>query len=268
MSKSLIYKTIKFALIFGVLIIFRVNASEVIDYRNSNQIVPIIMDERNDLASSLFIHKEPEYSEIKSKIINRESFEEEMMIFRFVENPKCLIIGDSRVCGLRKINYGEHTDLIGISGAASYNINDIAENLVDYYYDEIIAWFSVNDYNALDNIASISDISEIEQKINHEIFNTMSTLSKKTKGKVYYIRNSLGKNVSKYNIKNRIFSEVENELNRNEKYVLLDTVIDADSPYCYDGTHYTLEGSIMIMYGARWQIEKIYKEEVKNGKES
>lgn len=259
MVKNCMHKIIVFALIFGILINSSLCAS-----------VPThsTMEGKKNLVSSLFSHKEPGYSEVLEKITGRVSHEEEMMVFRFEDKAKCLIIGDSRVCGLRNINYGENTDLIGVSGAASYNLNDLAEKLEDNYYDEIIAWYSVNDYSAIDKLATSSDISEIEKKINHSIFNTMNTLSKKTKGKVYFIRNHLGKNVAKSAIKNRIFCEVENEINRNEKYTVLDTVIDADSKYCYDGIHYTLEGSIMIMFGARWQIEKLYKEEVKNGKES
>ena len=233
----------------------------------TTEVVPII-EEKKNLVGSVFSHKEPDYSEVIKKIKNRENVEEEMMVFRFVDKPKCLIIGDSRVCGLRNINYGKDTDLIGISGSSSYQIKDLASNLNDNYYEEIIAWFSVNDYSVLDNVASNSYIDDTVNKINMAIFKTMSTIAQKSKGKVYFIRNHLGKNVVKSDIKNKLFCEVENELGRDEKYIVLDTVIDADSPYCYDGTHYTLEGSIMIMFGARWQIEKLYKEEVKNGKKS
>ena len=272
MGKRRIYNVIFSMIIIIILVSIKPYASSVYksyttETTETTEVVPII-EEKKNLVASVFSYSEPEYSEVINKIRNRENVEEELMVFRFVENPKTLIIGDSRVCGLRNINYGKDTDLIGISGSNSHHINDIASYLQDNYYDEVIAWFSVNDYSSLDNIDDDTDMSEVINKINTGIFNTMNTIAMKSKGRVYYIRNSLGKNVVKSDIKNRLFSEMENELNRDKKYIVLETVIDADSPYCYDGTHYTLEGSIMIMYVARWQIEKLYKEEVKNGKES
>ena len=265
MGKNCINKVIFSTLI--IMIFVGSNTFSSAEISDNNKVVPIIQEEKN-LVASVFSHKEPGYSEVINRIKNREDVEEELMVFRFVDKPKCLIIGDSRACGLRSINYGKDTDLIGISGAASYNINDIAKHLPDNYYEEVICWFSVNDYIVLDDIATSSDISDTVNKINRGIFNTMNNISKKSKGNVYYIRNHLGKNVKNSEIKNKLFLEVENELDKEEKYIVLETVIDADSKYCYDGTHYTLEGSIMIMFGARWQIEKLYKEEVKNGEES
>ena len=273
MGNKCIYKVVFSIIIMFILVGIKPYASSVYksyttETTETTEVVPIIVEEKENLVASVFGHKEPGYSEVIKKIKNRENVEEEMMVFRFVDKPKCLIIGDSRVCGLRNINYGKDTDLIGISGAVSYNINDIAENLNDNFYDEIICWFSVNDYNILDDVDETPDIIDTINNINTGIFSTMNTIASKSKGRVYYIRNHLGKNVKKSDTKNRLFSEIESELNRDEKYIVIETVIDADSKYCYDGTHYTLEGSIMIMFGTRWQIEKLYKEEVKNGKES
>lgn len=233
-------------------------SSSLIYNATFSQITPIFEDDK-ELVYSVFSHREPNYSEVIKRITNRENLEEDLMIFRFVNDAKTLIIGDSRVCGFRNINYGENTDLIGISGSGSYQINDIASHLQNDYYDEIIAWFSVNDYKVLDKKATGSDLSNDEKNISDYIFQTLNTIAKKTKGKVYFVKNYLGKNVERSDIKNEMFRNIEKEIDEDDKYIVLETVIDANSKECYDGIHYTLEGATMIMYGIKWQLEKIYK---------
>ena len=56
-----------------------------------------------------------------------------------------------------------------------------------------------------------------------------------------------------------MFRNIEKKIDDDDKYIVLETVIDANSKECYDGIHYTLEGATMIMYGIKWQLEKIYK---------
>ena len=257
MCSEKLYKRIFSLFILILSISMNSYSSSLIYNATFSQITPIAEEEK-DLVYSVFSHKEPNYSEVIKRITNRENLEEDLMTFRFVDGAKTLIIGDSRVCGFRNINYGENTDLIGISGSGSYQINDIASRLQDDYYDEIIAWFSVNDYKILDKKATESDLSYDEKNINDYIFHTLSTISKKTKGKVYFVKNYLGKNVARSYIKNEMFRKIEKEIDDNDKYIVLETVIDADSKQCYDGIHYTLEGAMMIMYGIKWQIEKIY----------
>ena len=235
------------------------NYHSIVDYiKNINYDFKYYKDindsSERDLAYNVYTHKEPQYSRVIDKIKNRENLDEEFIVFKFSANPKTLIIGDSRVCGLRKTDYGEETDLIGLSGATSYNINDVVKFIPDDYYERVIAWFSVNDYNYVNNNSHITINNAIDYYKNNDVLDALKSLSKKSKSYVYFVENSFGKEQNKYDIKNAMLKHSESIIDGFNNYKVLKTYINANSKYCYDGLHFTINGSQIIINDINMQI--------------